>query len=424
MPPTGTPAPDFRLLVADRVFDGLGGPPIDEGAVLLQGDRIVRVGPASEVRAPDGASAEETRYDGGSLLPGYVDAHTHVVSPGDGTPGEGVAAMDEPTLLMIAVANVRRMLNNGVTTARENGAKGRVGFNIRDGIRRGIIPGPRMVISGRPIATTGGHLHFFGQPADGVEGVRHATRVLIADGADWIKVTATGGSTRSSDPLRPSFTTDELRTIVDEAHNRGRLVGAHTTAAAGVERVLDAGIDMVIHCQFLYPDGSYRFRDDLVGQIVRDSRWVNPTLHTQWTEIDGLEGKRAREGGLSAADEAQQADNRATMDTLLDATGRMYRAGVKLTAGSDTAWRWGRAGGLAGEVYQLGAAGVPAAEAIVAGTSGAAESIGVSDVAGRLAEGRQADVVAVEGNPLDDLRALSAIRDVWQAGRRIERTEV
>jgi imidazolonepropionase-like amidohydrolase len=417
-------APDYRLLTADRVIDGSGGAPVEHGAVLLKGDRIVRVGPAAEVRAPDGARVDKVAYDGGSLLPGYVDAHTHIVAPGDGTPGEGVAAMDDDTLLLIAAANVRRMLNNGVTTARENGAKGRVGFSIRSAINRGIIPGPRMVISGRPIATTGGHLHFFGQPADGVEGVRHAARVLIADGADWLKITATGGSTRSSDPLRPSFTTDELRTIVEEAHNRGKLTGAHTTAAAAVERVLDAGVDMIIHCQFLNPDGSYRYREDLVERIARDGRWVNPTLHTQQTEIDGLEGKRSRDGGLSAEDEALQASNRATMETLLDATGRMHRAGVKLTAGSDTAWRWGRAGGLAGEVFQLGASGLSNTDAIVAGTSGAAESIGVADRAGLLAEGRQADVVAVEGNPLDDLRALAAVRDVWQAGRCVERTEV
>jgi imidazolonepropionase-like amidohydrolase len=417
-------APDYRLLTADRVIDGSGGAPIEHGAVLLHGDRIVRVGPAAEVRAPDGASVEEVRYEGGSLLPGYVDAHTHIVAPGDGTPGEGVAAMDDDSLLLVAAANVRRMLNNGVTTARENGAKGRVGFSIRSAINRGIIPGPRMVISGRPIATTGGHLHFFGQPADGVEGVRHAARVLIADGADWLKITATGGSTRSSDPLRPSFTTDELRTIVEEAHNRGKLTGAHTTAAAAVERVLDAGVDMIIHCQFLNPDGSYRYREDLVERIARDGRWVNPTLHTQQTEIDGLEGKRSRDGRLSAEDEALQASNRATMETLLDATGRMHRAGVKLTAGSDTAWRWGRAGGLAGEVFQLGAAGLSNSDAIVSGTSGAADSIGVADRAGLLAEGRQADVVAVAGTPLDDLRALWAIRDVWLAGRRVERTEV
>jgi imidazolonepropionase-like amidohydrolase len=416
-------APHFRLLTADRVIDGTGGPAIERGAVLIEGDRVVRVGPASEVRAPEGASVEETSYDGGSLLPGYVDAHTHVVAPGDGTPGEGVAATEDDILLLNAVRNVRRMLNAGVTTARENGAKGRVGFSIREGIARSIVPGPRMVISGRPVATTGGHLHFFGQAADGVDGVRHAVRVLIRDGADWIKITATGGSTRSSDPYRPSFTVDELRAIVDEARTRGKLTAAHSTASSGIERVLDAGIDMIIHCCFWEADGSYRYRPDLVDRIVADGRWVNPTLHTQQTEIDGLEGKRARVGSLTPAEERELAQDRSTLDDLREGARRMIDAGVKMTAGSDTAWRWGRAGGLAGEVYQLGQAGLSNAQAIVAGTSGAAESIGVASVAGSLAEGRQADVVAVDGNPLDDLRTLTRIRDVWLAGARVERTE-
>jgi imidazolonepropionase-like amidohydrolase len=420
--PHHAPAPEFRVLTADRVIDGSGGPAIEGGGVLLKGDRIVRVGPAADLRAPDGAAVETTHYAGASLLPGYVDAHTHVVAPGDGTPGEGVAATEDEILLLNAVRNVRRSLNAGVTTARENGAKGKVGFAIREGIRRGIIPGPRMVISGRPIATTGGHLHFFGQPADGVEGVRAAVRTLIRDGADWIKITATGGSTRSSDPLRPSFTTEELCTIVEEAHNRGKLTGAHTTATAGIERVLDAGVDMIIHCQFMNPDGQARYREDLVDRIAADGRWVNPTLHTQQTEIDGLEGKRERQGFLSDADEAELAIDRSTMATLLESTGRMYRQGVRLTAGSDTAWRWGRAGGLAGEVYQLGQAGMPNAEAIVAGTSGSAESMGLADEVGLLAADRQADVVVVTGNPLADLRAMAAIEDVYLAGRRIERT--
>ncbi len=418
MPPD---APDFTLITADRVIDGLGGAPIEGGGVLVRDGKVVRVGPAGELVPPDGATVEALAYPGGSLVPGFVDAHTHVVAPGDGTPGEGVAATDDDTLLLYATRNVRRMLNAGVTTARENGAKNRVGFSIREGIRRGIVPGPRMVISGRPVATTGGHLHFFGQPADGVEGVRHAVRVLIRDGADWIKITATGGSTKSSDPYRPSFTVDELRAIVDEAHRRDKLTAAHTTASKGVEWVLDAGIDMIIHCCFWEPDGSYRYRPDLVDRAVSDGRWINPTLHTQQTEIDGLEGKRERVG-LTADEEAELAGARATMETLLDGVRRMLGQGAKVIAGSDTAWRWGRAGGLAGEVYQLGQAGMSNAQAIVAGTSAAAEAIGVADVAGSIAAGRQADIVAVEGNPFDDLRALSRVRDVWLAGQRVERT--
>src|SRR6185437_12808146 len=122
--PHDASAPDFRVLTADRVIDGSGGPAIETGGVLLKGDRIVRVGPAADLRAPDGANVETKHYAGASILPGYVDAHTHVVAPGDGTPGEGVAATEDEILLLNAVRNVRRSLNSGVTTARENGAKG------------------------------------------------------------------------------------------------------------------------------------------------------------------------------------------------------------------------------------------------------------------------------------------------------------
>ena len=349
--------------------------------------------------------SNERHYPDASILPGYVDAHTHVIAPGDGTPGEAVAATDDDILLLQAAANVRRMLNLGITTARENGAKNKVGFSIREGIRRGIVPGPRLSITGRPIATTGGHLHFFGQPADGVDGVRQAVRTLIRDGADWIKITATGGSTKSSDPLRPSFRTEELAAIVDEAHRRGKLTGAHTTATAGIVNVLDAGVDMIIHCVFWEPDGSYRYRPELIERAVADGRWINPTLFGgAYTEIIGIEGRRAAQGFLSDEDEADLAAAHASVDTLMDGVRRMISQGAKITAGSDTAWRWGKAGGLAQEVAMLGEAGLTNAQAIVSGTSGAAESIGLGDEVGRLAAGRQADVVVVAGNPLDRSR--------------------
>jgi imidazolonepropionase-like amidohydrolase len=416
----------YTLLTADRLVDGSGGAPIEGGAgVLVRAGRIVRVGRRADLRVPEGATVDERNYPGATLVPGYVDAHTHVVAPGDGTPGEGVAATPDDLILLQAATNTRRMLNLGVTTARENGAKNRVGFSIREGIRRGIVPGPRMVITGRPIATTGGHLWFFGQEADGEDGVRQAVRQLIKDGADWIKITATGGSTKTSDPLRPSFRVAELAAIVDEAHRRGRLTGAHTTSTQGVINVLEAGIDMIIHCVFWNPDGSYRYRADLVDRAVADGRWINPTIYGgAYTEIEGLEGKRERDGGLSANDEAELSSARATVETLMDGVRRMLGQGAKITAGSDTAWRWGRAGGLAKEVLMLGQSGMTNAQAIVAGTSGSAESIGVADEAGLLAEGRQADVVVVEGDPLADLTALQQILDVWQAGRRVDRSGV
>ena len=418
-----TAAPDFTVLTAARVIDGNGGPPIADGGVLIRGERIERVGARGDLRASEGARVDHHDYPDATILPGFVDGHTHITPPGDGTVGEAVGATPDDLLLLQGAANARRMLERGVTTARENGAKNRTTFSLREGIRRGIVPGPRLVLSGRPVTTTGGHLWFFGQEADGIDGVRHAVRELIKDGADWIKVTATGGSTKASDPYRPSFTVPELQAIVDEAHRRGKLVGAHTTASAAIEGVLDAGIDMIIHCTFWKPDKTSEYRPDLVERIAREGRWVNPTLYGgMYTEIEGLEGKRERDGGLSAEDEGLIVEYGAMMDGLLDHTRRMIEAGVKMVAGSDTAWRWGRAGGLAQEVYWLGQAGLSNAQAILAGTSTTADAIGVGDVAGRLATGRQADVVVVEGDPLADLTALQRVREVFQAGRRVPRT--
>ena len=279
-----------------------------------------------------------------------------------------------------------------------------------------------MVICGRPVATTGGHLHFFGQAADGVDGVRHAVRVLIRDGADWIKITATGGSTKSSDPLRPSFTVEELRTIVDEAHRRGKLTAAHTTAAKGVENVLDAGIDMIIHCVFWEPDGVYRYRPDLIDRAVADGRWINPTLYGgMYTEIEGLEAKRDRDGALAGrrggAGEGPRRHGhprrrRAAHGRAGREARRRVRHGVALGS-RRRAWPRRSAG--------WGNVGLSNGQAIVAGTSASAEAIGVGDIAGRSPRAARPTSWWSTGNPLDDLTALQHIRDVWQAGRVVDR---
>src|SRR5262249_34557769 len=196
-------------------------------------------------------------------------AHTHLVSPGDGTLGDDVALEDDQILLLQAARNARTLLHSGVTTLRENGAKGRVAFSLREGIRRRLAPGPRMVICGRPITITGGHIWYFGFAAHGADAVRAEVRKLLKEGADYIKIVATGGSTRTSDPNRASYTVAELAAMTDEAHRHGTLTAAHCTAAAGVQNCLDAGVGMIIHCVFSEADRSYRYRPALVGPAVR-----------------------------------------------------------------------------------------------------------------------------------------------------------
>ena len=417
---TETPA-RFTLITAARLLDGTGARPIEQAALLVEGDRIVSLGRQADVRVTDGASVDRREYAEGTILPGLVDAHTHLVAPGDGTLGDDVAKEDDDILLLQAAKNARTLLHSGVTTLRENGAKGQVAFSLREGIRRQLAPGPRMVICGRPIAITGGHMGYFGSEADGEAAVRAEVRKLLKEGADYIKIVASGGSTRTSDPNRASYTVAELVAMTDEAHRHGKLTAAHCTSAQAVQNCLDADVDMIIHCIFTEPDGTYRFRPDLVERLVAAKAWVNPTLYVMKAGIDRLREAREREGQLTPDLVAQLEDSRRALDVRVDAVRRMSEAGVRMTAGSDSPWGWYAPGEFVHEIHMLAQAGLSYSDAIVAGTAGAADSIGVGGLAGRLAPGRLADFMVVRGDPTREITALWDVLDVYQAGRRIER---
>ena len=423
--PTETPDSSparFTLLTAARLLDGGGSAPLAGGALLIEADRIVTLGPRSAVEAPAGASVRHVDYGDATILPGLVDAHTHLVAPGDGTLGDDVAKENDDILLLQAAKNARTLLHSGVTTLRENGAKGRVAFSLREGIRRKLAPGPRMVICGRPITITGGHMGYFGSEADGDDAVRAEVRKLVKEGADYIKIVATGGSTRTSDPNRASYTVPELVAMTDEAHRHGKLTAAHCTSAQGVQNCLDAGVDMIIHCIFNEPDGTYRYRPDLVERLAAARAWVNPTLYVQRAGIERLREAREREGRLTAELSAQLDRQRRALDTRVEAVGRMASAGVRMTAGSDSPWGWYAPGEFVHEIDMLAQAGLSAGDAIAAATAGAAESIGVGAAAGRLAPGRQADVLVARGDPTREITALWYVLDVWQAGARVHRS--
>ena len=270
-------APDgWTLLTAARLLDGSGAGALEDAAVLIEGGTIRAIGRRSEVRPPDGAVATTHEYGDATILPGLVDGHTHLVGIGDGTRGDDLAAQDDDLLLIRATVNARAMLHSGVTTIRENGAKGRIAFSVREAIRRGIADGPSMVVAGRAVTITGGHLHWFGGEADGPDGLRHAVRQLVKEGADFIKIMASGGSTRSSHPYLPAFTPGELQAIVDEARRHERLTAAHAVPSAAIEDCLDAGLDMIIHCSMTGPDRRLRVPPGPGGPDGRSRRLGQP----------------------------------------------------------------------------------------------------------------------------------------------------
>jgi imidazolonepropionase-like amidohydrolase len=412
--------PDFTILRAHRLFDGTGARPIESAAVLIEKGRVSAIGHASEIHEPDGAHVEIFDYSEATILPGLVDAHTHMMAPGDGTLGDDVAKEDDDMLLLRAAKNARHALHSGVTTARENGAKHRVGFSLKEGIRRGLASGPRMVISGRPLTMTGGHMWYCGSEADGEAEVRKEVRHLIKEGADFIKIMATGGSTRSSFANLASYTVAELRTAHDEAHRFGKMTAAHCANAAGVANALEAGIDMIIHCVFEDEFGNYEWRQDLADQLAAAGAWVNPTLHVVRAGIWSAEEDIRHTGGTTQEVARIDAAKR-SLENRMEATGRLAKMGVHVTAGSDSPWSHYAPGLFVHEVEILAESGLSNSEALVSAMSGAATSVGMGEHAGTLAVGKQADVLVVDGDPLRDLSQLWKVRDVFQAGRRVER---
>jgi imidazolonepropionase-like amidohydrolase len=403
-------------LRAGRLVDGLGGPSISDGAVLTDGPRIVEVGPAATVPCPE--LVERLEFPDLTLMPGLVDCHVHINNRGDGNPIEGRAPEDDDLRLIQSAANAQIALTAGITTLRECGAARRTIFSIKEALRRGIITGPRMSVAGRPVTITGGHAWPSGGEADGVDGVRQAVRQLCKEGADWIKIMATGGGTPGTQPYRASFTVEELTAAVDQAHALNRLTGAHAGSIEGIERAIAAGIDMLIHCSFYDPQGRFCFRPDIAREIADRGIWVNPTLHIRRVRVWRLQAL-SQERQLTSV----EADELATQQQFYEQRSEYFRglmdAGVRQVAGSDSGYSYFRVGDFADEVEAMASEGMGPAAAIRAATLDSAESIGLAHEVGSLEVGKQADLLLTAGDPTQDIGALKRVGAVFLAGQQV-----
>ena len=417
MPPT---TPQFTILKAARLIDTAAEAVQEQAAILLEGNTVRQIGTAETVHSPEGASVQEIDYGDATILPGLVDSHVHLNGIGDGRAGDELVTLPDEVLTVQSAQNARRHLYSGVTTLRDCGAKNSTTFMLRQAVDLGIVPAPRLILAGRPVAIIGGHLSYFGTTATGVDECRAAVRQLIKEGADFIKITATGGSTRTSHPLRPSFNVEELRAICEEAHRFGRHAAAHCASSQGMVNGLDAGIDTIIHGVHKDPDGADTYRPDITERIAEQGVFVNPTLGQGVARIRMLEDMQS----LTAAQQAELDAARHTSDARMDHFARMRDAGVVMAAGSDSAWSYYPMGDYQTDIEAHAMAGMSNMEAIVSATRDAARSCCIDSLVGTLDPGMQADVLVVNGNPLDDITDLRQVADVFLAGSRIDRQDL
>jgi imidazolonepropionase-like amidohydrolase len=395
---------------AGRLVDGRSPAPTEDGAVLVEGSKIVMAGPADRVAAPPGESVRELSFPEGTLMPGLIDVHAHLTF---GTPGrsyEEVMAEDSDDLMLVrAVRNCQIHLKAGVTTIRDCGARNRTTLSLREAAAHGLFPSPRLLVSGPPITQTGGHFWWCNGEADGVEGVQRQARRLLKEGVDFLKIMASGGGTLGTDQSRASYAAEEIAAAVREAHHAGKLTTAHCLAADSVANAVAGGIDQVEHINFIQPDGSRRFDLGVAERIVEQGIYVSPTIQTGYRQIERLR----QNPDPNQDDRARLADLEYKLETKLRFVNRFRELGARIVAGTDAIATFGD---YAIGLELLARAGLSPMEVIHAATGVAAEAIGLGDVVGTLEPGKEADLIVVNGDPTVDIRATNSVALVMRAG--------
>jgi imidazolonepropionase-like amidohydrolase len=398
------------LIRAARLIDGTGEPPLEGASVLVSGETVAAVfqGPVPEDAVPPGA--EVLDFPGHTLLPGLIDCHVHLDLPGDGA--AYVDCMDEADGVLVASAahNARVALEAGITTLRDTGGRGSTTFELRRAMALGRCAGADLVLCGQPITITGGHTWQMGGEADGVDGVRRKVRELARAGADFIKVMGSGGGTPGTMAWLPSYGREELAALVDEAHRQARRVTVHCLCAASIDNAVAAGADQIEHAGFLVDASGAQRRDAAVAErLAAAGIPVTSTLAVGDYVVEAARAGREDAGQMERW-ERMRAQN-------MDNVAALGRAGVRFVAGTDAGWRHTPFDALPVELCLMREAGLTAMDAIVAGTGGAARTIGVEDRVGTVRAGLRADLLVVDGDPLADLDVLRRPRMVMQRGQ-------
>lgn len=390
-PAGGSPretAEQVVALVGGDVFVG-DGSVLRNATVLTQGGRIREVAQGGG-KVPRGARV--LRVEGCTVLPGLIDCHTHICLDGSSDPF-GRSRTDSFALRVLQAAErARRTLLAGVTTIRDMGGVDGIDLEIRNAISSGLIPGPRILASGRLICITGGHGWPIGREIDGVDEMRKAVREQLKSGADLVKFIVTGGVlTPGSDPGAQQMTREELQAGIEEAHRAGRKTAAHAKGSAGILCALQAGIDSIEHGTIMTEEAVALMAERKVG--------INFTLSAMY----GIE-HRGLQGGMGKALVDKAVGTKARRDRSIE---MVRQAGIPITMGTDAGTPFNLHGDNARELELLVGVGFSPTQALVAATDAAARSLGLEQHIGSIAPGKSADLVVVEGDPLRDITVLS-----------------
>ncbi len=403
--------PPSRLAVrAAKLIDGRGGAPLLGAVVLIEGERITAVG--SGLPIPAGTRVLD--LGGATLLPGLIDMHVHLTARAD-RHGYRALAASLPKQTLDGAANARITLLAGFTTVRNVGADGFSDVALRDAIAEGEIPGPRLLVSGPALGITGGHCDNNLLPAewnargegvaDGPNAARARVRENFKYGADLIKICASGGVLSKGDAVgAPQYTIEEMTAIANEAHRQGKKVAAHAHGTLSIKEAIASGVDSIEHSSLIDDEGIRMAKEQgtvLVMDIYNDDYILQ-------------EGEKA--GILPESIEKEKAIGKAQRESFERAT----RAGAKMAFGTDAGVY--PHGDNARQFTYMVQYGMAPMQAIQAATLNAAEALGWRDRVGSVEAGKFADLIAVSGDPLGEIRVLESVSFVMKGGEVAKNT--
>ncbi len=372
-------------------------------SLLINGGKIEAIGKAGAINLPAEARYVDAR--GKAILPGLIDAHLHVT--GDGNPNVlRQMKMTVPYQAILAAQNAKALVEAGFTSVRDAGGGFLLDIGLRDAINDGVVPGPRMKVSGKGPSITGGHGDNFFPPeivfagryvVDSPDEARKAAREQLRAGADCIKLHATGGVMSEKDePTSRGLTVEEMRAAIEEAKNVGAKTLSHAQGNLGIKNAIRAGISSIDHGFYL--------DDEAIEMMIKNDVFMVPTLAAVYHIVVNGEKMGIPEYGVRKACVAQEAHVASFKKALA--------AGVKIAMGTDAATPFNFHGKNAKELELMVEAGMTNSQALLATTRMAAELLGTLDKVGTLEAGKLADVVLVAGDPLADVRVLQPAENI------------
>lgn len=405
--------PAKRVIVhAGKLLDVRSGRMLSDQAIVIEGDKIVSVGALTGVKSSPGDSVIDLSQ--ATVLPGLIDAHTHLTADLQDVGYAGLS-VSVPREALIGAKNARLTLQAGFTTVRNVGADAFTDVALRDAINDGDVPGPRMLVSGPPLGITGGHcdntllapeFHSTADGvADGIAAVQHKVRENIKYGVDLIKICATGGVlSLGDDPQASQYTLEEMKAIVADAHRLGRKVAAHAHGAQGILWATEAGVDSIEH-------GSY-IDDAGIAAMKKNGTYLVPTLYLADWFMENAERLHVPE--------AMIAKGRIVLPESRKNIAHAFASGVKVGFGTDAAVY--PHGLNAHEFAVMVKLGLTPLQSIQAATINDADLLGWPDKVGAIEPGKWADIIAVDGDPLQDVTTLQHVNFVMKGGEVVKDT--